>query len=100
MKHWDLPFSVWISELEKELFSAHPVTLEEELILACPFTMNFLQLNKRLDLGPFLDLLLGHLLGDLSWVPVDASHQGMTGRERYFKCNFGQGNHQVDLLSP
>ena len=32
MKHWDLPFSVWISELEKELFSAHPVTLEEELI--------------------------------------------------------------------
>ena len=32
VKHWDLPFSVWISELEKELFSAHPVTLEEELI--------------------------------------------------------------------
>ena len=51
MKHWDLPFSVWISELEKELFSAHPVTLEEELILACPFTMNFLQLNKRQEAG-------------------------------------------------
>ena len=46
VKDWDLPFSVWISELEKELFSAHPVTLEEELILACPFTMNFLQLNN------------------------------------------------------
>ena len=34
-------------------------------------------LQERLDLGPLLDLLLGHLLGDLPWVPVNASHQSM-----------------------
>ena len=34
-------------------------------------------LQERLDLGPLLNLLLGHLLGDLPRVPVDASDQGV-----------------------
>ena len=41
-------------------------------------------LKERLNLGPLLDLLLGHLLGDLPWVPVNTSNQGMAGWNKIF----------------
>ena len=37
-------------------------------------------LEERLDLGPGLQLLLGHPLGDPARVPVDARHQGVPER--------------------
>ena len=52
-------------------------------------------LQERLDLGPLLDLLLGHLLGDLPWVPVNASHQGMADKKEHLKWNHVQENNQV-----
>merc|ERR1719285_1485154 len=54
-------------------------------------------LKERLDLGPLLDLLLGHLLGDLPWVPVNTSNQGMA--ERLVASSLVRGLHD-NCLSP
>merc|ERR1712137_643916 len=36
--------------------------------------------NKSLDLGPLLQLLLTHFLGDLAWITLNTSNEGMTVR--------------------
>ena len=41
---------------------------------------------ESLDLGPLLDLLLTHTLGNFSGVAIDASHEGMS--VRFLRCTF------------
>ena len=47
-------------------------------------------LQERLDLGPLLNLLLRHLLGDLPWVPVNASYQGVAGGGNKFQIGHNE----------